>query len=120
MNRPIVDGDHHLKARPRPTQKQRVLQLLLENDEVCGHAVFYGRERIPRFGAHLDRLKRDGYVWTKRPCDQHDHEGTGWLYRLVAVPEKRQDAGCVVCGGILGHVSTCRDLNAGQLPLGGG
>lgn len=70
----------------RPTQIQRILYMLWESDEVCGSR-FY-RAYIPRFSAQIHRLRRAGYVITKRPCDieAHDHEGTGWLYRLEALP----------------------------------
>lgn len=75
--------------RPRNkslTQYERVLAVLLERDEVCGSELY--AMYIPRFGAHLHRMKRRGYGWTKRPCDRsgHNHEGTQWLYRLESLP----------------------------------
>ena len=70
------------------TQLDRVLRMLLENDEVCGHAEFYAMAFVPRFSVHLHRLKKLGYIITKRPCDrpEHNHAETAWLYRIDAVP----------------------------------
>ena len=82
---PNVSATRPNSLKPnRPTQFDRVLAVLLANDEVCGselYAMF-----IPRFGALLHRLRRQGYVWSKRPCDRHDHQGTSWLYKLEALP----------------------------------
>lgn len=74
-----------------PTQYDRVLAALLDRDEVCGSELY--AMYIPRFGAHLHRMKRNGYVWSKRPCDrpEHNHEGTQWLYRLEALPVDPSD-----------------------------
>ncbi len=70
----------------RPTQRQRVLTMLFANDETCG-STFY-RSYLPRFSVWICELRKDGYVITKRPGDrpEHEHEGTGWLYRLEALP----------------------------------
>ena len=69
----------------RPTQYERVLRVLLDRDEVCGSELY--RMYIPRFGVHIHRARRAGYVITKRPCDRHAwHEGTQYLYRLEALP----------------------------------
>lgn len=73
----------------RPTQRDRVLAVLLANDEVCGSELY--AMYIPRFGAHLHRLRKQGYLWSKRPCDRHDHEGTQWLYNLEALPYDSSD-----------------------------
>ncbi len=55
------------------------------HDEVCGSELY--RLYIPRFGAHIHRARRAGYVISKRPCDRHDyHEGTQYLYKLEALP----------------------------------
>jgi hypothetical protein len=68
------------------TQRDRVLGMLLEADEVCG-STFYA-DHIPRFSVQIHLLRRAGYLISKRPCDieQHHHENTGWLYRLEAIP----------------------------------
>lgn len=70
----------------KPTQVDRVLRMLLEADEVCG-SEFY-RRYIPRFSVAIHKLRKAGYVITKRPCDRvdHYHEGTQWLYVLEALP----------------------------------
>lgn len=99
----------------RPTQYERVMSVLVERGEVCGHKVFYGDMQIPRFGAHLHRAKKNGMVITRRPCDIHWHEGTAYLYRLEYVPAPPDGSPCPACGGRLACVSTCpsrRDPNA--------
>jgi hypothetical protein len=78
--RPVVDSAPPA-TRNRPTQYARVLAVLLEHDEVCGHRTFYGEMMIPRFSAHLFAARRAGFVISKRPCDRHDHEGTAYLYK---------------------------------------
>jgi DNA-binding transcriptional ArsR family regulator len=63
----------------------RVLAFLLQSEEVCGSEMYAAY--IPRFSVHIHRLRRDGYIISKRVCDRHDHDaGTGWLYRLEALP----------------------------------
>ena len=72
------------------TQFDRVLAALFAKDEVCGSEL-YGMY-IPRFGSHIHRARRAGYVITKRPCDRHEwHEGTAWLYRLEATPSQPKE-----------------------------
>lgn len=68
------------------TQLEEVLAMLLETDEVCG-SEFY-RRYIARYSVHVHRLRRDGYVISKRPCDidAHQHSNPAWLYRLDSVP----------------------------------
>lgn len=68
------------------TQRDEVLRMLLEVDEVCG-SEFY-RRYIARYSVHVHRLRQDGYLISKRPCDieAHGHVATAWLYRLEAVP----------------------------------
>ena len=86
-----VPSNHRRTNRPtkdsRSTQLQRVLELLLDRDEVC--SVDFYRLPIPRFAVHIHLLRREGYWITKRPCDLvvHNHEGHCWLYRLEALPE---------------------------------
>lgn len=97
-------------SRPgRPTQTERVLAALLESDEVCGSELY--RQFIPRFSVAIHRLRQQGYVISKRPCDLHFHSDTAWLYRLEALPEKQPRERCASCGGILGsdapHTSQC-------------
>ena len=60
--------------------------MLVADDEVCGSALY--RAYLPRFGAVIFRLRREGFQISKRPCDrrEHDHEGTAYLYSLDAVP----------------------------------
>ena len=104
----------------KPTQYERVLRALMMHDEICGHRTFYGEMRIPRFGAHINRARKAGFVILKRPCDlpDHNHEGTGWLYRLEYAPRPPAGKPCVACGGILAHVSTCPTRTEdGQLPF---
>lgn len=81
-----LDGDAPIVAEPKrkTTQLERVAMMLFEADEVCG-SEFYNRY-IPRFSVAIHKLRRAGYIITKRPCDQHYHEGTGWLYRLESLP----------------------------------
>ena len=72
----------------RATQYDRVLGLLLDYEEVCG-SVFY-RAYIPRFSVWIHRLRRQGYLVSKRKCDRvaHGHIDTQWMYRLEALPEE--------------------------------
>lgn len=78
---------HRSLKDSRPTQLQRVLELLFERDEVC--SIEFYRLPIPRFAVHIHLLRKAGYWITKRPCDlaNHNHEGQCWLYRLEALPE---------------------------------
>ena len=78
--------DEPKPSRPRRrTQQDRILAMLGEADEVCS-SEFY-RAYMPRFSVAIHRLRQDGYVITKRPCDRHDwHEGGAYLYRLEALP----------------------------------
>lgn len=103
----------------RPSQYDRVLSVLLEHGEVCGHHTFYASMMIPRFGAHLNRMKNRGILWSKRPCDRHNHEGTAYLYRLESVPAPAEGEPCPACGGRLACVSDCRarSLDMGTLPF---
>lgn len=80
--------DSTLSRGHKPTQLDRVLGMLLDQDEVCGHADFYS-EFIPRFSVHIHRLRRRGYVIVKSRCtrSEHGHIGVAWLYRLIAVPD---------------------------------
>ena len=39
---------------------------------------------IPRYGARIWELKREGYQITKRLCDQHRHNSRQYLYELVS------------------------------------
>lgn len=109
---------------PGLTQYERVVRVLVERGEACGHAVFYGQMMIPRFGSHLHRMKKRGFQLSRRPCDDfdHRHEGVAYIYRLEAVPNKLEGQPCDACGGILGHVSTCRgrEAESGRLPGFGG
>lgn len=75
----------------RTTQLDRVLSMLLEADEVCG-SEFY-RQYIPRFSVWVHKLRKAGYVVSKRRCDRHNHEGVGWLYRLEALPHPPSEVG---------------------------
>ena len=75
------------RTKKKPTQTERVLRMLMENDEVCGNFGFY-RARIPRFSVSIDRLRKQGYIISKRLCDidAHRHHNRAWLYRLEATP----------------------------------
>jgi len=77
------------RPRRRLTQRERVLAMLRDADEGCG-SIFY-QAYIPRFSVQIHALRKAGFVISKRPCDldRHDHEGTGWLYKLEAVPDER-------------------------------
>ena len=77
---------HHEDRRRPETQLARVLGMLLDRDEVCGSEMYAAY--IARFSVHIHRLRSTGYQISKRPCDidSHHHDGTGWLYRLEAVP----------------------------------
>lgn len=80
-----TEGQSTRPPRQGLTQYERVLAVMKDRDEVCGSEL-YGMY-IPRFGAHLHRMRKRGYVWSKRPCDRHDwHQGTAWLYKLEALP----------------------------------
>lgn len=113
-----------LPTSQSPTQRERVLAALLEADEVCGSELY--RQFIPRFSVHIHKLRSEGYVITKRPCDRpgHDHTGPAWLYKLEALPVQPSGKACSLCGGRLGHVSDCPTrldrFAAGQRSLFGG
>ena len=81
-----IHNDRAQDSRPRrQTQADRILSMLGERDEVCG-SEFY-RAYMPRFSVAIHRLRQQGFVITKRPCDRHDwHEGGAYLYRLEALP----------------------------------
>jgi hypothetical protein len=82
-----LQGSHHSHLFPndnRPTQQSTVLTMLMDADEVCSSA-FYANY-LPRFSVSIHKLRKAGYVITKRPCDRHEHVGTLWLYRLEALP----------------------------------
>lgn len=101
--------------RQKQTQYDRVLRVLVERGEACGAVVFYGEMAIPRFSVHLNRARKRGVVWSKKPCDIHDHEDTQWIYFLESVPQPPEGESCAACGGRLGHQSTCpgrRDPNS--------
>ena len=73
----------------KSTQTDRVLSKLVQQGETCG-SEFYA-DFIPRFSVSIHKLRRAGYVIQKRQCDRidHAHEGTGWLYKLEAMPVER-------------------------------
>jgi hypothetical protein len=82
-------GSHHSHQVPngsRPTQQFTVLTMLMNEDEVCSSA-FYANY-LPRFSVAIHKLRRAGYVITKRTCDRHEHVDTLWLYRLEALPTR--------------------------------
>lgn len=82
---PAVDDSRTDRPKP-PNHRDRVLGMLLEADEVCGSEMYAAF--LPRFSVQIHRLRRAGYVISKRSCDieAHHHDGTGWLYRLEALP----------------------------------
>lgn len=107
----------------RLTHTERVLRWLLENEEVCGSQLY--ADFLPRFGHAIFKLRRSGYVISRRLCTLHQHEGQGWLYRLEALPDEPVGRRCLVCDGILDsdapHVSTCpvRRFDGEQTLFGG-
>ncbi len=72
----------------KPTQRDRVLAMLMDRDAVCG-SDFYSA-RLPRATARIFELKRDGFVIERRRCTRaHDHESPMFEWTLVAMPQGR-------------------------------
>lgn len=69
-------------------QRDRVLQLLMENERVCGP--MFLREHLPRFGARLWEMKREGFVFERERCliPGHAHRSVQWSWQLIALPER--------------------------------
>lgn len=115
---PLVRAGSTPPARRKKTQRQLVLEMLLEG-WTCG-STFYANY-LPRATARIFELKQDGFVISRRRCESHDfHESTQFEWRVEAVPARPEGESCENCGGILAHVSTCRarvlETASGALP----
>lgn len=65
-------------------QRDRVAAMLTTSrGGVCGTTFL--RNQIPRYGARLAELRRDGWVIDRRLCDKstHYHESRQWVYDVV-------------------------------------
>jgi hypothetical protein len=62
-------------------QKQKILQILNEQDWVCGTK--FMQEYIPEYRSRLNEIRKSGYVIENRLCTQHTHKGGLQEWRLV-------------------------------------
>lgn len=65
----------------RPSQKQRILNLL-KLGPVCG--TDFLRYNMPRGAARINELRNEGHIITTRPCQLHEHETHQVVYELAS------------------------------------
>ena len=64
------------------SQSDRVAKMLVESRTgVCG--TDFLRAYVPRYGARIHELRREGWVIVKSKCDRHVHESVQWVFEVV-------------------------------------
>lgn len=56
------------------TQKQTILELLNQNEFVCG--TVFQNNYIPEYRSRINELRKDGFTIEARRCTQHQHKGS--------------------------------------------
>ena len=73
------------------SQKQKILNLLLDNEWSCTSAMYALYMSDPR--RRIVDLKKDGYILESRKCESHDyHRGGSKEWRLISLPNHKTEA----------------------------